>query len=260
MSRTSLSRPEAPGRAEIAANRRRATALAGLPTLVVFAVGLAVGGVLVSVVVGIIVGVVAGAAAALCTWRGGAAVVFGLTGARVAGADEQPRVHNLIDGLCAASGIPRPTLRVVDDDVPDALTVGLHPRQATIVVTTGLISSMGRVELEAVLAHEVNHVKVHDILPGTVAVSSLGLLAALVPPAAGLTSWAAGRNREALADLAAVSLTRYPPGLISALEKVGAGRPASVNRRGAKARVTDHLWISGQGSSIDERLQALREL
>ena len=260
MSSTSLSRPEAPGRAEIAANRRRATALALLPALVVFVVGAVVVGALVSAVVGIVVGVVAGLVVGMCVWWTGPAVVFRLTRARVAGIEEQPRVHNLIDGLCAASGIPKPTLRVVDDDTPNAMTVGLHPRRATIVVTTGLMAAMGRIELEAVLAHEVSHVKLHDILPGTVAVTALGPVAAVFPPAGGLPASGAGRNREALADLAGVALTRYPPGLISALEKVRGGRHETGHRRRARERVVDHLWILGEGSAVDERLLALQEL
>jgi heat shock protein HtpX len=260
LSRKPLSTPDTPGRAEIAGNRRRAIALAALPALVAFVAGVAIAGALVSVVVGIVVGVVAAAAAGLSAWWGGPVAVFRLTGARVAGIDEEPRVHNLIDGLCAASGIPKPSLRVVDDDVPNAMTVGLHPRRATIVITTGLVSSMGRIELEAVLAHELSHVRVYDILPGTVAVTSLGPVAALLPPAARLSSRGAGENREALADLAAVALTRYPPGLISALERVGASSPGPNHQRRARDRATDHLWIVGQGSSLDERLQALREL
>ncbi len=251
---------EVPGRAEIAANHRRAALLAALPTVVAFAVGLVIAGALVSVVVGLVVGVVAGAAAGLATRWGGVAATVRLTGARPAGIDEQPRVHNLVDGLCAASGIPKPTLRVVDDDVPNALTVGLHPRRTTIVVTTGLVSSLGRIELEAVLAHELSHVKAHDILPATVAVTALGPVAVLFPPAARLPFWGAGDTREPLADLAAVALTRYPPGLISALEKIAAGSGEAAPVRRARARATDHLWILRQGSSLEERLQALREL
>jgi heat shock protein HtpX len=260
LSRTPPSGPEAPSGAEIAANHRRALLLAALPGLVVFAAGLAIAGVLVSVVVGLVVGVVAGAAAALVARWGGAAAAVRLTGARVAGVDEQPRVHNLVDGLCAASGIPKPTLRVVDDEIPNALTVGLHPRRTTIVVTTGLVSSLGPIELEAVLAHELSHVKSHDVLPGTVAVTSLGAVAVLFAPAARLPFWGAGGQREPLADLAAVALTRYPPGLIAALEKIAAGPGGADHSQRARARATAHLWIHSQGSSLDERLQALREL
>jgi heat shock protein HtpX len=252
--------PEAPGRAEIAANHRRAVLLAALPAFVVFAAGVAIAGVLVSVVVGVVVGAVIGVAAGLASWWGATAAAVRLTGARLAGVDEQPRVHNLIDGLCAASGIPKPTLRVVDDEAPNALAVGLHPRRATIVVTTGLVSSLAPIELEAVLAHELSHVKVHDILPGTVAVTSLGAVAVLFPPAARLPFWGAGDQREPLADLAAVALTRYPPGLISALEKIAAGPHGAGHSRRAGARATDHLWILSQGRSLDARLQALREL
>jgi heat shock protein HtpX len=260
LSSTPPSGPEAPGRAEIAANHRRAVLLASVPAVVVFVVGVAIAGALVSVVVGLVVGAIAGAVAGLAAWWGGVAATVRLTGARVVGLDQEPRVRNLIDGLCAASGIPKPTLRLVDDDFPNAMTVGLHPRRTTIVVTTGLVSSLERIELEGVLAHELSHVKVHDMLPGTVAVTSLGVAAVLFPPAARLPFWGAGNQREPLADLAAVALTRYPPGLIAALEKIDVGRGEPGRSRRARARATDHLWILGQGSSLDERLQALREL
>ena len=260
LSRRPSSGPEAPGRAAIAANHRRAVLLAALPALVVFAAGVAIAGALVSVVVGLVVGAVAGAGTGLAVWWGGAGAAVRLTGARVVGVDEQPRAHNLIDGLCAASGIPKPTLRIVDDQVPNAMAVGVHPRRATIVVTTGLVSSLARIELEAVLAHELSHVKTGDILPGTVAVPSLGAVAVLFPAAARLPFWGAGDQREPLADLAAVDLTRYPPGLISALQKIAAGPRQSARSRRARARATDHLWIFAQGRPLDERLQALREL
>lgn len=249
----------APSRADISANRRRATALAALPAIVAFVLVLAIAGSVASVVVGLVAGAAAGVVVGLGAWWGAPAVVFRLVSAHPAGIDEQPRVHNLIDGLCAGSGIPKPALRVVEDEVPNALTVGLHPRKATVVVTTGLVSSMSRVELEAVLAHELNHIKAHDIAPATLAVTTLGPFATLVPTAAALTTWGAGDRREALADLAAVALTRYPPGLISALEKLDAGRPSGEHRR-ANARAIDHLWILGDHSTIDERLQTLREL
>jgi heat shock protein HtpX len=260
LSRRPPSGSDAPGGAEIAANHRRALLLAALPALVVFAAGVGIAGVLVSVVVGLVVGAVAGAVAGSVAWWGGAAAAVRLTGARVAGVDEEPRLHNLIDGLCAASGIPKPTLRVVDDDVPNALTVGHHPRRTTIVVTSGLVSSLGPIELEAVLAHELSHVKAHDVLPGTVAVTSLGAVAVLFAPAARLPFWGSGDQREPLADLAAVALTRYPPGLIAALEKIAAGPRGAGHSQRARARATAHLWIRSQGSSLDERLQALREL
>lgn len=248
-----------PSRAEIAANRRRATALAVLPAVVAFILVLAIAGSLSSVAVGLVLAAAAGVAVGLAIWWGGTLAVFRLTGARAAGIDEQPRVHNLIDGLCAGAGVPKPALRVIEDEVPNALTIGLHPRRATVIVTTGLISSMSRIELEAVLAHELNHIRGHDILPATVAVTSLGPVAVLLPTAARLTSRGAGDRREAIADLAAVALTRYPPGLISALEKLRASHPAGENRRAA-GRAIDHLWIRGDHGSLDERLQTLREL
>ena len=254
------SSPETLGPDRIATNRRRGVALAALPALVAFVVAFLVAGLVVSPLVGVVAGAVAALAAALVAWWGGAAIVFRLSGARVAGLDEQPRVHNLIDGLCAASGIPKPELRVVEDDVPNSLAVGVHPRRATVVVTTGLVSTMSRIELEGVLAHELCHIKSHDIVPGTVAVTSLGPLALVVPPAGQLVGRGAGSSREEMADLAGVALTRYPPGLISALEKIEAAGGPSGRTHAARDRLTEHLWILTGGRPLGERLQALREL
>ena len=92
------------------------------------------------------------------------------------------------------------------------------------------------------------------------AVTSLGPVAVLFPPAARLPFWGAGDQREPLADLAAVALTRYPPGLIAALERIAVGPGGPDHARRARARATDHLWILSPGRSLDERLQALREL
>src|SRR5688572_1313592 len=168
------------------------------------------------------------------------------------------RYHNLVEGLCIASGLPKPRLYVIDDPAPNAFATGRNPRHAAVAVTTGLLERMNRVELEAVIAHELSHVKNYDILVSTLAVTLVGvvgplpdfagrfigfgggsgrrcdrdgaagvfiaifgfLLLILAPLFARVMQAAVSRRREGLADLTGVSITRYPPGLISALEKL----------------------------------------
>ena len=154
-------------------------------------------------------------------------------------------------------------------------------------MTTGLLEMMNRVELEGVIAHELSHVKNYDILVTTVAVTAVGAIALmadlglrfmwwggrsgrrdnndsggigaivailalalllLAPFAAQLMQFAMSRRRELLADASGVQLTRYPPGLISALEKLQ-GDKAVVHHA---TRATAQLWIE---SPLDRDLR-----
>jgi heat shock protein HtpX len=175
-------------------------------------------------------------------------------GAMPADAGAHARYHNLVEGLCFAAGLPKPSLYVLEDPALNACSVGRDPKHASIVVTTGLLENLSRIELEGVLAHELSHIKSHDI-----AVSTLAVPLALVAP--GLAARAIGAHREALADVTGVSLTRYPPGLISALERL---RDDGASLRSTH-RAVAHLWIEAPAAiashpPLEERIQALREL
>src|SRR5438045_5684360 len=99
---------------------------------------------------------------------------------------------------------------------------------------------MNRIELEGVLAHELSHVKSSDVLVSTLAVTLVGLPSlVLVPLFAPVMQLAISRRRESLADANGVELTRYPPGLISALEKLK-GDTTVVH---SASKATAHLWI-----------------
>jgi heat shock protein HtpX len=193
------------------------------------------------------------------------ALALAMSHARPADPAQHARLHNVVEGLCIAAGLPKPRLYVVEDDAPNAFATGRDPRHAAVAVTTGLLDKMNRVELEAVLAHELCHVKNYDILVSTLAVTMVGLVSVILPFTARLVRLAVGDRREPLADMSGVSLTRYPPGLIAALEKLRDDR--AVVRAGSRA--TAHLWIeappavgrhAGAHPPLDERIQALREL
>jgi heat shock protein HtpX len=190
-------------------------------------------------------------------------LVLSLSHARPASADEEPRYHNLVEGLCVSAGLPKPALYVVDDDAPNSFATGRNPRHSSIVVTTGLLRKLSRMELEGVLAHELSHIRSNDTLVSSLGAALVGVpLAPVGPLAARLLSALVGRGREVDADLGGVRLTRYPPGLAAALEKVrrdGAGIvPAS--------RATAHLWISSPldaddgPARLDQRIAALRDM
>jgi heat shock protein HtpX len=190
---------------------------------------------------------------------------------------EGPRfkqLHNVVEGLAIAAGIPKPRVYVIDDTAPNAFAAGRNPEHAAVAVTTGLLAKMDRDELEGVIAHELSHIQNRDTLVMTIAVTLVGVivlladwllralwwgggdnkrgsglgvpiailgfvLLLLAPLIAQLLQFAISRRREFLADADAVLLTRYPTGLVNALEKLG--HDATVVRTASRA--TAHLWI-----------------
>ena len=190
-------------------------------------------------------------------------VVLGLSHARPVPPEDEPRYHNLVEGLCVSAGLPKPDLYVIDDDAPNSFATGRNPAHAAVVVTTGLLQKLSLVELEGVLAHELAHIRSHDTL-----VTGLGTALVALPlmPAGSLSARLlgalVGRGRERDADMSGVRLTRYPPGLAAALEKLRRNEAAGV----AAPRATAHLWISspldrdGGAGRLDERIAALRDM
>jgi heat shock protein HtpX len=228
--------------------------------------------------VGALVGVVVALGLTAIAYYSSSRMTLSLTGATPADPSEYAQVHNLVEGMAIAAGIPKPTVYVVNDPAPNAFATGRDPDHAAVAVTTGLIETMNRVELQGVIAHEIGHVRNYDIRIMTVAVATAGsialftdlfwrlmlisgmsssrrsrnggggnplaLVAALVvavlaPLAAALMKAAISRRRETMADATAVELTRYPTGLRQALEKLQADK--QVVKRTSHA--TSHLWI-----------------
>jgi heat shock protein HtpX len=183
-------------------------------------------------------------------------MVLAVSGARKLDPREHPFIHNVVEGLAAASQIPVPQVYVMEDSSPNAFATGRDPEHASIAVTTGLLQRLNRQELEGVLAHEISHIANYDIRFMMIAIvfagaigfiSSLAVrlmwfgagdrrwgrgrgggalqLIALVfmivaPFIALLVRLAISRQREYLADANAGRMTRYPEGLASALEKI----------------------------------------
>lgn len=299
----------------VASNKRRSVLLAlgfiAILVLIGWAVSLLVGigswGILIALVV-------AGFLAFLSYWKSDS-VALAMSRAKPADPQQYRRLHNLVEGLCIAAGLPKPRLYIIEDVAPNAFATGRNPKNAAIAVTTGLLEKMNRVELEGVLAHELSHIKNYDILVSTLAVTMVGAIALLsdigirmlwwnggrrgrddrqdnnplgiillivglvviilAPLIAQFMQFAVSRKRESLADLTGVQITRYPPGLISALEKLK--DDSTVVH--AASRATAHLWIEQPTAQtpeegrlsrlnrlfdthppLEERIAALREL
>ncbi|MDR7421295.1 MAG: M48 family metallopeptidase [Armatimonadota bacterium] len=224
---------------------------------------------------GYVGGALAAVLAALGAWASyyhSDRLVLAVSGAREASRDRYPHLYNTVEGLAIAAGIPTPRLYLIEDTAPNAFATGRDPEHAVIVVTTGLMDKLDRLELEGVIAHEMAHIQNYDIrlatlaavLVGTVALMSdwllrslrfgrrrggregsglvvlLGLVLALLAPlAAQLLRLAISRRREFLADASGAMLTRYPEGLASALEKIAAD-PEPLE---AANKATAHLYI-----------------
>jgi heat shock protein HtpX len=171
----------------------------------------------------------------------------------------ESRLRNLVDGLCVSNGLPVPALSVVEDPGLNCLTVGRTPSTSTLVFTRGLLDTLDRIQLEGVVARQLAVVKTGEAHLGTVLTPFAGFAPALV-------ARAIPQRYDLLADLEGVGLTRYPPGLTSALESArGSTRVASAPRS------SSHLWLDDPHpaggepagvahSPIDERIATLQEL
>jgi Zn-dependent protease with chaperone function len=244
--------------AAAATNRRKALLLCLVPgavvgvvaAIVVAAVGLPIVAVAVLVVVTVLVAAV--------VWSTAPTRVLASLGASPSTEDADPRLHNLVDGLCATMGLDRPAIAVLSSDVPNALALGRDPKSATLVVTSGLVESLGLVELEGVLAHELVHIKRNDTVLSAVAVMVALPLALVRGNAAGAATvhGLIGHGREFSADQRAALIVRYPTGIGSALHAMaaapstGRGWPPAPGRTAA---LTRWLWVDPMaGSAPDE--------
>jgi heat shock protein HtpX len=266
---------------QITANKRKTAFLIFIFVLFLFLVGLAFSVLLNGGIVGIVIVALIVITSSVVSYLNSDKVALKMSHAKPADPKTYARYHNLVEGLCIASGLPKPRLYVIDDPAPNAFATGRNPKHAAVAVTTGLLEKMNRVELEGVLAHELSHIRNYDILVMTIAVTMVGLVALLAdfflrfmfftggrggrndnnsnnpagavlgllgimlmvfaPLIARLMQMSVSRQREYLADASGVQLTRYPPGLISALEKLKGDQ--TVVHTASKA--TAHLWIEG---------------
>lgn len=180
-----------------------------------------------------------------------------MTGAQEIEKKDAPELWRVVENLAITSGMPMPKVYIIDDPAPNAFATGRDPKHAIVGATTGLLDIMDKRELEAVMAHEMSHVRNYDIRVSMIAfglVSAIGLFAdlalrmmffgdddrdvhpalyilglvvvILAPILATITQLAVSRQREYLADASGVLLTRDTEGLASALEKLRQyGRP-----------------------------------
>ena len=270
----------------IAANKRRTFFLLFGFVVITLLVGVAVGSLIGNGTTGTLIALVIAAVMAFSSYWKSDKIALAVSRAHPADEQEYRRLHNLVEGLCIAGGLPKPKVYIIQYDAPNAFATGRNPKNAAIAVTTGLLHVMNRVELEGVVAHELSHIKNYDILVSTLAVTLVGTIAIvtdltlrmmwwnggrvarsgdrndrnnplaliglvlllLAPILAKVMQAAVSRRRETLADVSAVRMTRYPPGLISALEKLQADNTVTHSA----SMATAHLWIEQPMSGVKD--------
>jgi len=293
---------------QIASNKRRSILLVAFFVVLIFILawafeqltGMGEGGLIFAA---LIAGV-----SAFASYYASDKIALAVSHARPVTKEEYPYLYNVVEGLTLAAGIPAPRCYVIDDTAPNAFATGRDPQHSVICVTTGLLAKLDRLELEGVISHEMAHIKNYDIRLQTLAVTMVGiiallgdwilrsvwwggrsrkigndksgvgaiflviglLLAAFGPLIAQLLRLAVSRRREFLADASGAMMTRYPPGLASALRKIS----ADTEPLEAANKATAHMYIVNplknlKGSfnrlfsthpPIEERIAALEKM
>jgi heat shock protein HtpX len=283
---------------EIARNKRKTFLLLAAAVLFTALIGYVIGYLWFSGPAGVIIAVILAIVLSTGSYLYGDRAVLASTRAKKVTPQEEPRLHNIVEGLAIAAGIPKPAVYVVPEAAPNAFATGRDPEHSSIAVTQGLLDTMNRVELEGVIGHELSHVLDRDILVGTVVATvvgaavlmseifmrswfwgggrgrrdssggdtagalalvlfAVGIVLLIIAPLAGqLIKLSVSRNREYLADAQGVLLTRYPPGLISALEKIAVA-PQAMH---AANNATAHLWLNQPSRIPGEQTSSMEKM
>jgi len=263
----------------IAANKRNTLLIMGVFVLLIAGIGYIFSQVYGSI--GIFWGTIAGAAVyTLFQYFAAAKLALSLNGAKEIKKSDEPRLYRIVENLAITEGMPMPKVYVIDDRAANAFATGRDPKHAHVAATRGIIDLMSDRELEAVMAHEMGHVKNYDIRVMMIVfglVSAIGLIAdaflrmmwfggdgddaphpiflvlgivaaLLAPFVAVLVQAAVSRQREYLADASGALTTRDPDALASALEKLGSAGTAMKRQNSSTA----HLFFASplKGASL----------
>jgi len=207
-------------------------------------------------------------------------MILASMGGRIVSEDEAPELHQMISRLCAIANLPMPKIAIVKTSMPNAFATGRNQKHAVVAVTTGIMQQLNRSELEAVLAHELTHVKNKDMMVMTIATflasvaqlfvqwlpfmgggssrdrdSGNFIILFLVSLAVWIVSFflirALSRYREFAADRGSAIITGQPSNLASALMKISGFRVPTQDLRKVEGPVSALFIVPAiSGSSI----------
>ena len=215
---------------------------------------------------------------AFSSYYSGASMILRMSGAKLIEHGDDPQLYNVVEEMAIAAGVPAPPVYLIDDTALNAFATGRDPAHAAVAITRGLRETLTRDELQAVMAHELSHVRNYDIRLAMLLATLVGLvvlvtdffmrgvfwggagrrgrgrseggggaallilaiaLAVIAPLFAKIIQMAASRQREYLADAGAVELTRNPDAMISALQRLGGDKEVLE----VANRATAHMYI-----------------
>ena len=233
------------------------------------------------------VALVLGGLSGVATYFAGDSLVLTASAAREVSQDQAPQLFNVVREMSVAANVPMPRVYVIDDTAPNAFATGRDPAHASLAITSGLLEKLDREELQGVIGHEMSHVRNFDIRFSLVVGVMVGAIAILADFFLRFTFWGGGRSRdrnggggaqvivfviaivlailaplisrfielavsrqrEYLADVSSVELTRNPHGLERALAKIGADQEVlEVANRG-----TQHMYFTNPIKKFEER-------
>jgi len=238
-----------------------------------------------------VVALVIAAGMALSSYYSGASMILRMSDARRIAQEDDPRLYNVVEEMAIAAGVPTPPVFLIDDTALNAFATGRDPEHAALAITRGLRETFTRDELQAVMAHEISHVRNFDIRLAMLLATLVGLvvllcdffmrgvfwggvsrrrrddssgggaalmllaiaLAIVAPLFAKIIQLAASRQREFLADAGAVELTRNPEAMISALRRLGGDQEVLE----VANRATAHLYIVQPIKKWEERARGM---
>ncbi len=239
------------------------------------------------------VAIVGAGLVAMWSYYGGGSAILSMSGAHEIAKDDDPQLFNVVEEMAIAAGVPPPKVYLINDTALNAFATGRDPEHASVAITRGLREKLSRDELQAVIAHEVSHVRHFDIrlmmllatLVGMVvlvtdffwrtlrlraftggrrgssrdggagaALFVVAIIFSIIAPLfARIIQLAASREREYLADAGAVELTRNPDAMISALQKLSSDNEVLE----AANRATAHLYIVQPIKKFEKRAKGL---
>ena len=147
-------------------------------------------------------------------------IINSATGSKPLNRQENKRVYNLVENLCMSQGMKMPKINIIYDSSLNAFASGINERTYTVTLSEGIIRKLNDEELEAVIAHELSHIRNRDVR--LLIISIALVIAAIGYLFASLMRFAISRKREYMADAGSAEMTKNPLALANALRKISA--------------------------------------